>query len=362
MEARVRRGDDGTSNAAAAVRRQPAEAAAAVSERRRASLSRCCGCSWPPACWPLARPPARKDTTCSSSSSTTCARTSGPTCPTHQRCVALTDRRSAPALTAHAGCINTRWLVIRGGSHPPHTSTRWPRPGWCSRGRTSSTPTAHRAGTASCPAAAPTQVHQTPPTKLTFQREISDRLLVMRQTSRVWNFGDHFREGVGADWLSLPQYYKRNGYLTVGAGKLFHPGWPPENDQPLSWSKQLLRISLDMAAFSIENGTQNRHFKTIVASNPHCNLISRKSAQVYVIATQLDFYKCTEGRDKLSPLQSLRNFQRKREPLPAETLLGVAAPGYEYFCPECNPDPKTNGTQRNKGQNGECEEIHHLKV
>ena len=51
-------------------------------------------------------------------------------------------------------------------------------------------------------------------------------------TSRVWNFGDHFREGAGAEWLSLPQFYKRNGYLTVGAGKLFHPGWPPENDQP----------------------------------------------------------------------------------------------------------------------------------
>ena len=67
-------------------------------------------------------------------------------------------------------------------------------------------------------------------------------------TSRVWNFGDHFvrlptpstlppfatltfsvplpasgqREpGVGADWLSLPQFYKASGYLTVGTGKLF---------------------------------------------------------------------------------------------------------------------------------------------
>jgi hypothetical protein len=56
-------------------------------------------------------------------------------------------------------------------------------------------------------------------------------------TSRVWNFGDHFREaGVGADWLSLPQFFKQSGFLTVGAGKLFHPGWPPRNDMPQSWS------------------------------------------------------------------------------------------------------------------------------
>ena len=32
---------------------------------------------------------------------------------------------------------------------------------------------------------------------------------------------DHFREaGVGKDWVSLPQYFKKNGYLTLGAGKL----------------------------------------------------------------------------------------------------------------------------------------------
>ena len=27
--------------------------------------------------------------------------------------------------------------------------------------------------------------------------------------------------GVGAGWLSLPQFYKASGYLTVGTGKLF---------------------------------------------------------------------------------------------------------------------------------------------
>ena len=56
-------------------------------------------------------------------------------------------------------------------------------------------------------------------------------------TTRVWNFQNHFREtGVGEDWLSLPEYFKSHGMLTMGSGKLFHPGVPPDNDWPKSWS------------------------------------------------------------------------------------------------------------------------------
>ena len=56
-------------------------------------------------------------------------------------------------------------------------------------------------------------------------------------TTRVWNFHDHFREeGVGAEWATLPQYFKNNGFVTMGSGKLFHPMLPPDNDWPNSWS------------------------------------------------------------------------------------------------------------------------------
>ena len=49
-------------------------------------------------------------------------------------------------------------------------------------------------------------------------------------TTRVWEFVDHFREkGVGEDWISLPQYFKTFGYLTLGSGKLFHPTNADEN-------------------------------------------------------------------------------------------------------------------------------------
>jgi hypothetical protein len=44
------------------------------------------------------------------------------------------------------------------------------------------------------------------------------------------------RNGRGADWTSLPQNFKKNGYLVMGTGKTFHPGDPFQFDYPHSWS------------------------------------------------------------------------------------------------------------------------------
>ena len=59
-------------------------------------------------------------------------------------------------------------------------------------------------------------------------------------TTKAWNFIDHFREpGVGANWISLPEYFKLHNYTTLGGGKTFHPGLPPFYDEPRSWSQQM---------------------------------------------------------------------------------------------------------------------------
>eukprot|EP00928_Gymnodinium_smaydae_P048650 TRINITY_DN32549_c0_g1_i1.p1 TRINITY_DN32549_c0_g1~~TRINITY_DN32549_c0_g1_i1.p1 ORF type:complete len:450 (+),score=34.40 TRINITY_DN32549_c0_g1_i1:145-1494(+) len=50
---------------------------------------------------------------------------------------------------------------------------------------------------------------------------------------------DHFREkGVGDHWSSLPEYFLKHGYVTLGSGKLFHPTVPPDNDYAKSWSQE----------------------------------------------------------------------------------------------------------------------------
>lgn len=55
-------------------------------------------------------------------------------------------------------------------------------------------------------------------------------------TTKAWNFIDHFREkGIGQNWTSMPQYFKKHGYFTSGVGKLYHPNLPPNYDPP-SWT------------------------------------------------------------------------------------------------------------------------------
>ena len=55
-------------------------------------------------------------------------------------------------------------------------------------------------------------------------------------TTKAWNLLDDFREpGIGLNWTSMPQYFKKHGYFTSGAGKIFHKKLPPHNDPP-SWS------------------------------------------------------------------------------------------------------------------------------
>ena len=53
--------------------------------------------------------------------------------------------------------------------------------------------------------------------------------------TKAWNFLDSFRE-VGPDWVTLPGYFKRNGYYTTSVGKVFHPNLPANFDYPQSWS------------------------------------------------------------------------------------------------------------------------------
>ena len=57
-------------------------------------------------------------------------------------------------------------------------------------------------------------------------------------TTKVWiGIGNRDFRVTGPDWVSLPEHFKNNGYTTLGGGKTYHPGHPPNWDEPKSWSQ-----------------------------------------------------------------------------------------------------------------------------
>ena len=62
-------------------------------------------------------------------------------------------------------------------------------------------------------------------------------------TNHVWTISNDEYWRAYTNATSLPQYFKENGYVTVGMGKIFHPGAPSGNDdEKYSWSSEGLRI------------------------------------------------------------------------------------------------------------------------
>ncbi|KAJ8604475.1 hypothetical protein CTAYLR_000958 [Chrysophaeum taylorii] len=70
----------------------------------------------------------------------------------------------------------------------------------------------------------------------------------MPDITRTWNFIDDFRHSgqsrlaSGEEWTSLPQFFKSKNYSTLGHGKLYHPGKPPNNDEPYSWTDPYVEL------------------------------------------------------------------------------------------------------------------------
>ena len=59
-------------------------------------------------------------------------------------------------------------------------------------------------------------------------------------TTHVYDLVTYFRD-VGGNFTTIPQYFKNNGYRTIGMGKIFHYGTASANDDPISWTDPYFR-------------------------------------------------------------------------------------------------------------------------
>ncbi len=80
-------------------------------------------------------------------------------------------------------------------------------------------------------------------------------------TNHVWRIAsdEYWRTNTNATRSTIPQYFKENGYVSAGMGKIFHPGPPSGNDdRKYSWSDVPYFHAPDDSA----NGTSWHNFDT----------------------------------------------------------------------------------------------------
>ena len=54
-------------------------------------------------------------------------------------------------------------------------------------------------------------------------------------TTHIYDLYNYFRD-LGGNFTTIPEYFKMNGYISAGMGKIFHPGHASNHDDPISWS------------------------------------------------------------------------------------------------------------------------------
>lgn len=73
-------------------------------------------------------------------------------------------------------------------------------------------------------------------------------------TSGIYHNGDPFRD-ILPDAVTIPRYFEQNGYVTKGAGKIFHHGGSPRGDDPAGKSfREFLKLLPTRAPKSNYNG------------------------------------------------------------------------------------------------------------
>ena len=78
---------------------------------------------------------------------------------------------------------------------------------------------------------------------------------------RVWDLGTHFRE-TRPNAVTLPEYFKNNGYVTQSLGKIFHGSGNPSKDPP-SWSFEPMfdRVRDSKVRYALPENVQGKGLK-----------------------------------------------------------------------------------------------------
>ncbi|KAK2170107.1 hypothetical protein LSH36_4g05020 [Paralvinella palmiformis] len=141
-------------------------------------------------------------------------------------------------------------------------------------------------------------------------------LLTGRRPDVTRVFGNHwYWRDVGGNFTTLPQYFKDNGYLTIGLGKVFHPGASSNNDDPPSWTEPYHQVPYTDKYF-LSNG-----------SIGGWNSVSQKDVKDIPLA---DMMSTVTAKKILSNI----SVKAKTGEQPFFMALGYNKPHLHFICPE----------------------------
>ncbi|MDB4561658.1 sulfatase [bacterium] len=112
-------------------------------------------------------------------------------------------------------------------------------------------------------------------------------------TTRVWDLATHFRTTL-PDAITLPQYFKQNGYQTQGIGKILHGNGKPASDPP-SWTHEPL--------FSINRDPRLRYALKENLNGSGLKRSATESAEVSD-ATYIDGKVCEAAIERLTEFKA----------------------------------------------------------
>ena len=154
------------------------------------------------------------------------------------------------------------------------------------------------------------------------------------QNTQAYNFVDDFRE-VGANWTTMPQLFKQNGYKTVGAGKVFHPGLPPDNDMPFSWDDRMSNGEWDEWMYPTEDACPEQ--TSWCGTTNETDLEDFKTTQTAI--RLLDNVTCEEGPFFLAVGYRKPHLQwRVPQRVLDEVEMADVTPPANPFLPPSSPD------------------------
>ncbi len=149
-------------------------------------------------------------------------------------------------------------------------------------------------------------------------------------TNHVWIISPHEYWRTTTNATTIPQYFKENGYISVGMGKIFHPGAPSGNDdRNYSWSLPYFHGNNKVSADHLSwNSFQNISDNTLMDGQIADNAVA--------ILQQI---KQNRSKGDTTPFFLATGFHKPHLPFFAPSKYYDMYPPVDQIKPPANPDP-----------------------